>query len=256
MTLGEFATSSVEPTPMLDPRRRAKGVTLAPPPGTRSPGLTDERSPLRALPALDDRRRGLYERFGKRAFDIVGASAIIVALSPVLLIEWLMLRIVLGPNVIITQERVGRNGEVFGMYKFRTMHWSRREAHHSFAGPDRRVTHKADHDPRHTPIGRLFRKLSVDELPQLLNVLNGDMSLVGPRPELATIVEEIHGHGHRRHSIRPGMTGEWQVTTRQTGKLLHECFDEDLPYLERITLRNDLSILWDTVAVVSGQGGR
>ena len=158
---------------------------------------------------------------------------------------------------MISQDRIGRNGDVFGMLKFRTMRWSRRgEESTSFDGPDRRRTHKADHDPRHTPVGRVLRKVSVDELPQLMNVLKGDMSLVGPRPELVSLVDQMGERGHRRHSIRPGMTGEWQVSVRQQGIPLHECFDDDSPYLDRVSLRNDLSILVRTVGVVFGQGGR
>lgn len=214
------------------------------------------RGALRAVPDPIVRTRGLYERYGKRTFDIIGAAVILTALSPIFLVCWLALRVTLGPSVVIAQERVGHNGQVFGMYKFRTMKWSRRVEPQPFDGPDRRKTHKADLDPRHTPIGRVFRKLSLDELPQLVNVLYGDMSLVGPRPELATVVESIGEFHHPRHLIRPGLTGEWQITSRQDGKLLHECFDEDLPYLDRVTLRNDLRILVGTVSVVLNRSGR
>lgn len=202
--------------------------------------------------------RGVYERHGKRALDVLVAAAVLVALAPVMSIVWLSLRLALGRDVVISQERVGLGSENFGMYKFRTMKWSRRgrgpaTAYH---GPDRRRTHKADHDPRHTPLGRALRKASIDELPQLFNVLTGDMSLVGPRPELATVVDSIGQRQHPRHRVRPGMTGEWQVTTRQTGLPLHECFDEDLPYLERVTFLNDVRILVRTVGVVLGRSGR
>lgn len=200
----------------------------------------------------------LYQARVKRAIDLVVAAIVLTVLSPLMLVVWISLRIALGRDVVISQERVGRGGENFRMYKFRTMHWSRRQSDSSdrYDGPDRRVTHKADNDPRHTTIGRLLRKLSVDELPQLWNVVLGDMSLVGPRPELAVVVDSIGERDHRRHDVRPGMTGEWQVTTRQTGLPLHECFDDDLPYLERVTWRNDVRILLLTVGVVLGRGGR
>lgn len=197
-----------------------------------------------------------YTRWGKRSFDVAVSATILLLAAPVMLVVWVVLRLTLGQDVVITQERVGRNGEPFGMFKFRTMHWSRRGRSEPFDGPDRRISHKTDHDPRHTPVGRALRKVSVDELPQLMNVLLGHMSLVGPRPELVEIVDSIDERGHRRHSVRPGMTGEWQITGRQDGMLLHECFDDDLPYLDRVTLANDLGIMLRTVSVVLGRGGR
>lgn len=197
-----------------------------------------------------------YRTRGKRVFDLVVGSVILAALAPVMAVIWAVLRFVLGPDVVITQTRVGRNGSSFGMYKFRTMRWSRRRALEPFAGPDRRTVHKADHDPRHTSVGLVLRKASLDELPQLFNVLRGEMSLVGPRPELAEIVDRIGARGHRRHEVLPGMTGEWQITGRQDGRLLHECLDDDLPYLDRVTFRNDVAILAKTLSVVAGRGGR
>ncbi|MFN8050384.1 MAG: sugar transferase [Acidimicrobiales bacterium] len=204
-----------------------------------------------------ERHRTRYERWGKRAFDVAVSATILLLVAPVMSIVWVVLRLTLGRDVVIAQDRVGRNGAVFGMYKFRTMHWSRRRDRPApFEGHDRRRTHKADHDPRHTPVGRVLRKVSLDELPQLMNVLRGDMSLVGPRPELVHLVDQMDAREHHRHSVRPGMTGEWQVSVRQQGIPLHECFDDDLPYLDRVTMRNDLSILFRTVGVVFGQGGR
>lgn len=209
------------------------------------------------LPSLTDRsRRSTYHRSGKRVLDLVVAGTALVVLSPVMIVAWCVLRITLGRDVVITQDRVGLDGETFGMYKFRTMHWSRRSEERPFDGIDRRVSHKVDHDPRHTRVGRVMRKLSLDELPQLFNVLDGSMSVVGPRPELASVVDRIGERGHVRHSVKPGMTGEWQVTGRQTGTLLHESFDCDLPYLSRVTFRNDVGILIRTIAVVMQRGGR
>lgn len=199
---------------------------------------------------------GLYQRAGKRVLDVAVAGTMLVFLSPLMAVLWCLLRVTLGRDVVITQDRVGLNGETFGMYKFRTMRWSRRSLDHPFHGNDRRVAHKVDHDPRHTPLGRVLRKLSFDELPQLVNVLTGSMSVVGPRPEMATVVDRLGQRDHIRHSVRPGMTGEWQVSGRQSGAPLHECFDEDLPYLGRVTFRNDLGILFRTIAVVIQRGGR
>jgi lipopolysaccharide/colanic/teichoic acid biosynthesis glycosyltransferase len=237
--------SIVTPVPGLPTSGRSTKVS--------EPHLTIVRENERVVTR---RRRGWYEAWGKRSFDLAVTAAILFVLAPIMLVVWLVLRVTLGPDVVITQDRVGMDGATFGMYKFRTMKWSRRGRAEPFDGPDRRIVHKTDSDPRHTPVGRAFRKASLDELPQLLNVLAGDMSLVGPRPELASIIDRIDERGHRRHTVRPGMTGEWQITGRQDGRLLHECLDEDLPYLDRITLRNDLGILVKTVSVVTGRGGR
>lgn len=199
---------------------------------------------------------GWYERYGKRWFDLVFATSVLFVLAPLMTVLWCVLRINLGRDVVITQDRVGLNGQTFGMFKFRTMRWSRRASEAPFEGADRRIAHKVDHDPRHTRVGRTLRKLSLDELPQLANVLLGSMSVVGPRPELASVVDRIDQRGHIRHSVRPGMTGEWQVSGRQTGTPLHESFESDVPYLSRVTLRNDLSIIVRTVSVVLQRGGR
>ena len=212
---------------------------------------------LRVVSGVADRScRSFYERTGKRAFDILVAGTMLLILAPLMALVWCLLRISLGHDVVITQDRVGLDGETFGMFKFRTMRWSRRSAERPFDGADRRVSHKVDHDPRHTRVGRVLRKLSVDELPQLVNVLFGTMSVVGPRPEMASVVDRLGERGHVRHSVRPGMTGEWQVTGRQSGAPLHECFDADVPYLSRVTFRNDLGILIRTIAVVLQRGGR
>ena len=236
----------------------AASVRSLPKPGLDSAEVSQTVADDPDLPSPGRRRQRLswYERSGKRVFDIVVATVSLVAFSPVMAFTWLALRVTLGRDVVITQDRVGRNGETFGMLKFRTMHWSRRGRSASFNGTDRRVSHKVDSDPRHTPIGRAFRKLSFDELPQLINVLVGDMSVVGPRPELATVVDGIGQRAHPRHRVRPGMTGAWQVTERQTGVPLHESFDSDLPYLNRVSLHNDIAILVRTVGVVLGRSGR
>jgi lipopolysaccharide/colanic/teichoic acid biosynthesis glycosyltransferase len=200
----------------------------------------------------------MYALYGKRIFDVAAASAILVVISPILAVTWVVLRLSLGRDVVISQERVGYRGETFEMLKFRTMRWSRRRADREagYNGEDRRRTHKSDNDPRHTPIGRVLRKTSIDELPQLFNVLNGTMSLVGPRPEMAQVVDRLDARDHPRHTVRPGLTGEWQITERQSGAPLFENFDCDLPYLDRVTFRNDLRILAGTFAVVFGAKGR
>lgn len=196
-----------------------------------------------------------YSRWGKRALDVVAGSVLLVVLSPVLMLAALAVRVSLGRGVVFRQERVGLNGEDFVMVKFRTMQHSRRNAQRPFDGPDRRQTHKTTDDPRHTGVGALLRKTSVDELPQLVHVVSGRMSLVGPRPELSSVVDKLGLRSHRRHSVRPGLTGTWQITHRSNGTHLHECFDDDLAYVDDVSLRGDLSIMRRTIAVVLNAKG-
>lgn len=121
---------------------------------------------------------------------------------------------------MIAQDRIGRDGRTFAMYKFRSMLKDRRQAQVEFIGPDRRRNHKSDGDPRHRPFGRVLRRSSLDELPQFWNVLRGDMSLVGPRPELASVAREQGLVAHPRHLVRPGLTGPFQISElRSTGDL-------------------------------------
>lgn len=201
--------------------------------------------------ALDTRRPTLYQQFAKRAVDIVLTVIALIVLLPMLLVIAAMVRIKLGPGVLYRQSRVGRNGENFVMLKFRTM----RHRVATETDGDEHATHKSAHHPRLTNFGRLLRKLSLDELPQLWNVLRGQMSLVGPRPELS---EKVDGHGlrnHPRHRVRPGLTGEWQVTHRASGIHLIHCFDDDMQYVARINPWRDLCIIARTFAVVLGARG-
>ena len=146
----------------------------------------------------------------------------------------------------------------------------RRQQQLAFAGPDRRSgvdrrqgerrspeatrrrTHKTPHDPRHTRLGRFLRSSSLDELPQLVNVLRGELSLVGPRPELPEVVANYEPWQHARHTVKPGVTGLWQTTERANGEPMHLHVDKDLEYIERLSARTDLSILLVTVPVLLG----
>jgi len=195
-----------------------------------------------------------YERRGKRAFDFVAGALLFAASLPLMALTALMIRVVMGPGVLYRQERVGRDGRVFTMLKFRTMDPDRRQARGDYHGPDRRETHKTIADPRHTGLGRFLRRSSLDEMPQLLNVLRGDMSLVGPRPELTAIVDRHNLWNHPRHAVRPGITGVWQISPMRN-ELLHETIDIDLDYLPNITLMGDLKLLVQTVVSVIGRAG-
>ena len=198
---------------------------------------------------------GAYERFFKRGLDLVGAFVALVILLPVIAGVAVAVRLTLGPNIFFCQERVGRNGKTFRMIKFRSMQHDRRSDSANFTGGDRRQTHKSLNDPRHTPVGRFIRKWSLDELPQLFNVLKGDMSLVGPRPELVDVAQKHHLVDHPRHLVRPGITGLWQVS-RERSSLLHQNVHIDTEYVTRVTFIGDLRILLRTAGAVLHARGR
>jgi lipopolysaccharide/colanic/teichoic acid biosynthesis glycosyltransferase len=198
-----------------------------------------------------DRRRTVYERLVKPVLDRVGAALLLAVFGPLLALIALAVWVTLGSPIMLTQERIGQHGRTFGMFKFRTMRPDRRNGQRSdYRGPERRRTHKSADDPRHTWLGRRLRKTSLDELPQLLNVLRGEMSLVGPRPELAEIAAQYRGWQHARHVVKPGITGLWQVTERPNGALMHECTEIDLAYVQRLSLRADLAIMLKTPLAV------
>src|SRR5947209_4902151 len=153
-----------------------------------------------------DRLSG-YQRWAKPAIDVTVAAGLFLVLLPVLAAVALAVRVSLGRGVLFRQERIGLRGRPFTIYKFRTMASDRRGQDLPFVGQDRRRTHKHPNDPRHTALGRVLRKLSIDELPQLFNVLRGDMSLVGPRPELPNVVSRYEPWQHQRHVVKPAITG-------------------------------------------------
>ena len=188
----------------------------------------------------------LYARRVKPAADRVGGALLLAAFSPVLGAVAVAVRTSLGSPVIYRQIRVGRGGVPFTMLKFRTMTPDRRVASVPFDGPERRVSWEATGDARHTPLGALLRRASLDELPQLWNVVRGDMSLVGPRPEVPAAVATYADKAAERHLVRPGVTGLWQVTARGTMPM-ELCVDIDLDYVRRVSLRLDVWILLRTI---------
>jgi lipopolysaccharide/colanic/teichoic acid biosynthesis glycosyltransferase len=192
-----------------------------------------------------------YVRFVKPVIDRLGGGVLLLLAFPVILAVALAVRISLGTGVVFTQDRVGRAGVPFRIYKFRTMRPSRRREHRPFEGEDRRQTHKHPDDPRLSAVGRVLRRLSLDELPQLVNVVKGDMSLVGPRPELVAIVDNYEAWQHRRHCVKPGLTGLWQVSARE--RPMHEATDVDLEYVDAISFGTDVRILLRTVPAALGR---
>ena len=194
------------------------------------------------------RQIGRYERRLKPILDRSMALLLLILTSPLLGTIALLVRFSLGPGVIFRQQRVGRGGVPFTMFKFRTMHPDRRKRSVPFEGQDRRKIHKTNCDPRHTHVGRLLRATSLDELPQLFNVLRGDMSFVGPRPELPYVVEQKYKHwAHVRHDVRPGITGLWQISQREDEGRMHEHVALDLLYVASVSLWLDLLLLALTI---------
>jgi lipopolysaccharide/colanic/teichoic acid biosynthesis glycosyltransferase len=208
-------------------------------------------APVVELPAAPVRRpSGAYIRVVKPLLDrALAAGALVVAAVPMAVIAGVV-ALTMGRPVLFRQQRIGLDGEPFEVLKFRTMRPDRRATRLDVIH-DRRRTHKSTHDPRHTAIGRFLRRYSLDELPQLVNVVRGEMSMVGPRPELVSVVERYPPTLHQRHYVRPGLTGLWQISARGSGPM-HENGRWDLTYVEQVSLRTDLRILARTPAAMLG----
>ena len=195
---------------------------------------------------------GPYERWVKPAIDLVGGLVLTVLSAPLLLFGIFSVWVRLGRPVIYRQERVGRGGQTFFVYKLRTMLPDRRTGIITYVGPERRVAHKRDDDPRHTGLGRFLRRFKIDELPQCWNVLRAEMSMVGPRPELKSVVQERYEvWQHLRHRVKPGLTGPWQISPHEDG-LMYLDTTVDLEYIARLSAREDLRIMLATPATVLG----
>lgn len=182
---------------------------------------------------------GLFYHANKRALDVLGAGLGLVVSSPLLLLVYVLVKLDSRGPVLFKQERVGHNKNIFGMYKFRTM----------------RSTHETDeNDLKITAIGKLLRKYSLDELPQFINVLKGEMSLVGPRPEVVHKVDHYQDWQCQRFDVKPGLSGLWQVLGRKDVPLL-ENIEMDIYYLNNRSTLLDLSILAKTpFVVIKGKG--
>jgi len=231
-----------------------------------APALTDiagpriQTQPVAGLSLIHVERptyRGATKLF-KTAFDLVGAGLLLLMLSPVFLAIALGIKVTSPGPVFFRQERVGLDGERFKMIKFRSMRvdaeamLEQLQAEQRDAGND--VLFKIKNDPRVTSIGKFIRRFSLDEIPQLLNVLRGEMSLVGPRPPLVAEVARYEDEVHRRLLVKPGMTGLWQVSGR-SDLSWDETVRLDLSYVENWSIASDLVILFKTAkAVVAPEG--
>jgi exopolysaccharide biosynthesis polyprenyl glycosylphosphotransferase len=189
--------------------------------------------------------------WAKRTFDVVVAGCLVLVTSPLLLLVALLVRLQDGGPVLYRQRRVGANGAEFDMIKFRSMvvDAEARLPEIAHANEHDGVLFKIREDPRVTRVGRFIRKFSIDELPQLFNVLRGEMSLVGPRPPLVDEYERYEQDTHRRLLVRPGMTGLWQVSGR-SDLPWSEAVRLDLYYVDNWSMVIDLVIVLKTVKAV------
>jgi exopolysaccharide biosynthesis polyprenyl glycosylphosphotransferase len=193
----------------------------------------------------------------KATFDRLFALLAIVAFSPLLLAAAAAVRITSPGPVLYRQRRIGLNSDAFEMLKFRTMRTgadTELAALLSEQGTSDQPLFKVKDDPRLTSVGAFLRRYSIDELPQLFNVLRGDMSVVGPRPQVAAEVELYDEHAFRRLTVRPGMTGLWQVSGR-SDLSWEDAIRLDTYYVENWSLTSDLIILWRTLRAVLGSSG-
>jgi exopolysaccharide biosynthesis polyprenyl glycosylphosphotransferase len=228
------------------------------------PSLTDiagpriHMRPVAGLPLLhvEQPQAGRAGGLPKRLFDLVFAGVALLVLCPLLIAVALVVKLQDGGPVFFRQARVGRRGQPFGMIKVRSMVMDaeQRLAELTELNESDGVLFKMREDPRITPAGRFLRRFSVDELPQLINVIKGEMSLVGPRPPLPAEVDKYAIDVHRRLLVRPGLTGLWQVSGR-SGLSWDESVRLDLYYVDNWSMMSDLVIIAKTVKAVLGTSG-
>lgn len=183
------------------------------------------------------------QRLFKRIIDIIGSLAGLIILSPVFLVVGVLVYSKLGSPIFFTQERVGKDGKIFKMIKFRTM-----------LDSTNKFGELLDDEERLTPFGKKLRSTSLDELPELINVLKGDMSLVGPRPLLVEYIPLYSKHQFRRHEVKPGITGWAQINGRNSIDWETK-FDLDVEYVDKFNLIMDIKILFLTVLKVIKRDG-
>lgn len=186
---------------------------------------------------------GFYERYIKRPQDFCCALAAIIVLSPIIAITALLVRVKLGAPVVFQQKRPGLNGKIFTLFKFRTMTDAKDSEGNLLPDEDRL-----------TVFGKMLRSTSLDELPELVNILKGDMSVVGPRPLLVRYLPLYNEHQARRHEVRPGFTGYAQVNGRNS-ITWEEKFNLDVEYVDHVTFMGDWKIILQTVKTVLKREG-
>jgi len=186
---------------------------------------------------------GVYERFIKRPLDCFLSTGALIVFSPILAVTSILVKTKLGSPVLFTQDRPGKDEKIFKLYKFRTMTDERDENGELL--PD---------DVRLTRFGKALRATSLDELPELINIVKGDMAVVGPRPLLVRYLGRYNDHQKRRHDVRPGFTGLAQVHGRNAISW-EEKFDWDVKYVDKVTFKGDVKVILDTVKIVLKKDG-
>jgi exopolysaccharide biosynthesis polyprenyl glycosylphosphotransferase len=205
------------------------------------------------IPMLDLRASAIddYQRMMKRAFDLFFCFFTTILVLPFMGLIALLILLEDGQPVLFRQKRVGENGRLFEMLKFRTMVRNAEELQSQVAKLDAEgnLIHKTKDDPRVTDVGRILRRFSLDELPQLFNILAGTMSIVGPRPEMPYLVDRYQPWQRKRFAVPPGLTGWWQVSGR-SDKPMHLHTEDDLYYIQNYSIWLDLQIIVRTIWVV------
>lgn len=180
-----------------------------------------------------------YARQGKHLLDFVASLLLILIFSPLMILISILIKLSSSGPVFFTHQRVGYKNKLFFIYKFRSLHVDT---------PSYSEKPESNEDIRITSVGKWIRKTSLDELPQLFNVLRGDMSLVGPRPEMPFLAEKYEDWENQRHLVRPGMTGLWQLSPQRRGSI-RDGISVDLEYIANLSLWNDFKILFRTFKV-------
>ena len=188
---------------------------------------------------LVERLSSFYAKRGKHLFDAIAAFFLIIIFAPLMGLIAILIKLTSSGAVFFSHKRVGLNNELFVIHKFRSLHVDT---------PSYSEKPDATDDERITPIGKWLRRTSLDELPQLFNVLKGEMSLVGPRPEMPFLAKDYEAWENQRHLVRPGMTGLWQLSPRRRGTI-RDGISVDLAYIENLSFWNDFKILVRTFKV-------
>ena len=238
-------TQVIEPRPWLEPERPDLGLWLLYGSATRHDQWERLRGPSSGSVRSLDYSGKYLSHLVKRFCDVMGSLFLLIALLPLFLLITILIKIDSSGPVLFRHQRIGKDGKPFVLWKFRSM---RAEVPKYEASPISAV------DVRLTRVGRLIRRMSIDEMPQLINVLKGEMSLVGPRPEMPFIVARYHPVACERLAVRPGITGLWQISPARAFPI-HENLQYDLHYIRNQNLFLDCAIIVRTItAVIHGIG--
>ncbi|MEE3496773.1 MAG: sugar transferase [Butyrivibrio sp.] len=202
-----------------------------------------------------DHKANIY-KWVKRAFDVIAACVALVLLSPVFLITAIAIFVEDGGPIFFTQQRAGKDMQSFTIYKFRSMYKNAEDLFEKMQEQNEQTGHafKIKDDPRVTHVGKFIRRFSIDELPQLFNIIKGDMSVVGPRPILYEQMEACNAYEKQRLIVKPGLTCYWQVCGR--AKIKWEQWVElDLKYIQDMSVKKDIELILRTFPAVFGQDG-